>query len=242
VIGLVIASMAVVRLRVTRGVLGAYLFLAIAVLFLTFSRAGWVALVPTAAVFAVRASRRISLLISLSVVALAVAVIMTPGGRERITTDMSGGERPLIYRSALRAYLDNPVLGLGYGDRIVLKGYRERYMHPEARREHSGTHNIILQQAVETGTVGLIAFAALHLAALLGILRMYRRCTIPEVKWMLLWGVSTIVAFFTIGQLHTLYRERNLMLFWLVMGIMFALGKVYEIDDRQPKAADSPPA
>lgn len=229
-IGLTIACIGAARGVRPRIALGALLVAAISTLFVTYSRAGWLALPVTAGVFVARGSRRMLTVVLLVVLALGVGILVTPRGRGRITNDVLGGERLLIYRSAISAFADNPVLGLGYGDRTVLKAYGDRYRLPEARDLHSGTHNIFLQAAVETGGLGLLAFVGLHGSLFLTMMHFYRRCSDASLKWVLLWGPSVIVAFFTIGQLHTLYRERNLLLFWVAMGASFAMGKLAETE------------
>ena len=191
-------------------------------LFGTYSRAGWVAFIPAVSIYALMASRRGAVAIAASCVLLLVGALLTESGFQRLTTDFQGGERGLIYHSALNVFKDHPVLGAGYGDKIFLKAYKEKYKSPQATDDHSGAHNIFLQVAVESGILGLIAFTWLHLKAALAMIQAFRKTAQKRLRWIVLWGLSSLVAVFTIGQLHTLYRDRNIHIFWLVLGIVFA--------------------
>jgi putative inorganic carbon (hco3(-)) transporter len=240
---LILASLAICRAAIGRTLfkrigLFAFLLLVLYCLFATYSRAGWMAFVPTVMVYALKANRRGKIAIAAGCGLLLVGVFFTKSGFQRISTDFGGGERGLIYRSALNVFKDHPVLGAGYGDKIFLKVYREKYKSSEARDDHSGAHNIFLQVAVESGILGLIVFVWLHLKTAWSLIQAYRRTARDDLGWIVLWGLSSLVAVFTIGQLHTLYRDRNIGIFWLVMGIVFAAIQA-ERDNRWKASADS---
>jgi O-antigen ligase len=234
---LIVACFAMTKSKTWRAALGLFFLAALSHLFWTLSRAGWLALLPTMLVYSIACfsgklgiSRRYAIVPIAGVLILFGAVLARPRGYARITGGFIGDERLLIYRGGLKVFLAHPILGLGYGDEVFELSYgydddgkRIRYMPEEAKVAHSAAHNIFLQVAAETGAVGLVCFVLLHWLIFRGAWRAFRICQDPERCWLLLWGLSTFVAVFSIGQVHTLYRDRNLLIIWIVFGICHAL-------------------
>lgn len=207
---------------------GALFLLTAFTLLMTYSRAGWAAFVPTMLVYGYRLSGRGRLAVGAVAAALVAALLIVPSTRERLFSSITADERKFTYRAGLEAWAEHPWFGVGYGDDVYKAVYESTYMPTEAFAVHAATHNIFLQAAVETGTVGLVAFLALHAVIGWQIVVTYRRARDPVLRWLLLWGLSSLVAVFTIGQLHTLYRDRNLHILWVVFGLMFAIRRIVD--------------
>ncbi|MBN1868479.1 O-antigen ligase family protein [Candidatus Sumerlaeota bacterium] len=199
------------------------LFLAICALnlFWTGSRAGWVAFAAMLAVFGLKLRGKVLLILALAVGALVAGVLATPMGRARL--HVVGDERLWVYPSALAVVRDYPILGIGYGDVNFKKAYRERYRSDKARTVHSGTHNVFLQAAVETGLIGLVAFIALHLKIFAVGFRTFRTARDPWSQSLALACLAALTGVFAIGQLHTLYRDRNVHVLWMAIALLVIL-------------------
>lgn len=226
---LIVTVIAIVRSRKWKFIFGIFFILSLLNLFWSFSRAGWIAFLAAMAVFFIEASRKTQIAIIFSIVLLTMGIVFTNKGKERLTS-LVGDERLLIYNSAINVIYDYPITGVGYGDKNFLKIYKSKYKSEKAVVDHSGTHNIFLQVAVETGFIGLIAFILLHLKILLTMISLYRQHISDDLKWILLWGISSFVGVFTIGQLHTLYRDRNVFIFWIIVAVMMVIWKKVKED------------
>jgi O-antigen ligase len=95
-------------------------------------------------------------------------------GAQRFTQLNEGSalQRPAAFKAFARAWEDDPILGSGPG--TAWKPYLDHVRPAEIRvagRGFADTHNIFLEFAVTTGTVGLLAFIAL----LVLVLRRLRR-------------------------------------------------------------------
>ncbi len=242
---LIVACFAISKSKIWRAALGLFFLLALSNLFWTLSRAGWLTFVPTMLVYSLAcfigvfsAPRRYALVPIVLALVLFGIVLARPKGYDRLTEGFASDERVLIYRGGINAFLAHPILGLGYGDEVfeMTYGYTDgeeyiRYMPDEAKVVHSGAHNIFLQVAAETGIAGLICFLALHWHIARGAWKGFYGCQDRQKRWLLLWGMSAFVSVFAMGQFHTLYRDRNVLIFWIVFGIMSALRRQDNVDE-----------
>ncbi len=104
-------------------------------------------------------------------------------GVQRFTELNEGSalERPQAFKAFVRAWRDDPLLGSGPG--TAWKPYIMHVRPSEIRvagRGFADTHNIFLEFAVTTGTLGLLAFLAL-----LGLVLPRLRRAPPERAWAL---------------------------------------------------------
>lgn len=77
-----------------------------------------------------------------------------------VNSEQSVIERFLMWKSAINAIEDNPLMGVGFGNYEAQ--YQEKYMLDEAKERFQGhAHNVYLQFWAETGLLGLILFCAL---------------------------------------------------------------------------------
>lgn len=131
---------------------------------------------------------------------------------------------------AARMFLDHPVAGIG------LDNYPGRYQDYsqelliDSRSEERAPHNLYLEVAAETGTVGLLAFGAILWVVLRGILAARRSLAgaeLKEIRGMIDALTIALVGFLT-GSLflhatHTRY-------FWLLAAIALTLPRVAETE------------
>ena len=158
------------RKRDDRQTLAAWLILALAVEFLTFSRGGILALGVSLSAFCLiwfqqkspaLMSHWMSRIPKGAIIA-GLGVILVIGFiglgliQQRITTHGSGDQvRLSLWRSAVQMALDHPLLGVGpklYGR--ALRTYRDPAL---ARDQITTAHNLYLNTAAETGIIGLLA-------------------------------------------------------------------------------------
>ncbi len=174
--------------------LGATALLIAAILF-TYSRGAAVALlVVLALTAALRGVSRRQLLAAAAIALLALS-LAPHGFRERLSTlaqllpgaaaevtdpDSSFAKRRLVTQAAGAMYLDHPVLGVGAGNYPVrFDPYGARIGSAAALYDDPGEaqypHNLYLEVAAETGTVGLVLFVAILLVAFGSLARAWTR-------------------------------------------------------------------
>lgn len=213
-----------------KAVLAAILAIIILNLYWTFSRAGYAAFILAILVYFLKTPMKIRITIVIFILLGIAALFNSEKFRSRLT--LFGEERQLVYKSSFEILKDYPIIGVGYGDKNFYKLYKSKYKDTDATVNHSGTHNIFLQSAVETGIIGLIAFILLHLKIFIMYIKTYKTAYNDEIKWLCLWAISSFVGVFAIGQLHTLYRDRNVHIFWFIVAIMVS---IYQINYEQNK-------
>jgi len=147
----------------------------LASLLLTFRRGSYLGLLAGTIVLIGMRKARLLLLVPV-LVALAL-VLMPRAGRERALsiahpTDWTSQGRLSLWKSGAQAFRDRPVTGWGLQDGMALI---ERYKRADARFPAGHFHNNVVQIAVTTGTVGLLAYAAWMAIAGLGAFNAFRR-------------------------------------------------------------------
>lgn len=181
-LGLVLASLSPFLLAACRERLGVAVWLLaaamlVAVVLMAGARAAWLTLAIVLALSSLRLfGWRRTLYVGLAGLLLTVAAAMLSdrlGARlERTAEVLTGGESGLdhalsgrlpIWRAALRMYREHPVNGVG------VRGFRDAYAQhapsddPWLQDDHSGAfhaHQIVLEIASETGTLGLLIWLA----------------------------------------------------------------------------------
>jgi len=147
----------------------------LASLLLTFRRGSYLGLLAGAIVLVGLRKARLLLLVPV-LVALAL-VVMPRAGRERALsiahpTDATSQGRLSLWKSGAQAFRDRPVTGWGLQDGTALI---ERYKRPDAGFPAGHFHNNVVQIAVSTGSLGLLAYAAWMVIAGLGAFSAFRR-------------------------------------------------------------------
>ena len=142
---------------------------------LTFRRGSYLGLLAGTVVLVGMKKARLLLLVPV-LVALALAV-MPRAGRERALSianpvDWTSQGRLSLWKSGAAAFRDRPVTGWGLQDGTALI---ERYKRADARFPAGHFHNNVVQIAVSTGLLGLLAYTAWMIVAGLGAFGAFRR-------------------------------------------------------------------
>jgi putative inorganic carbon (hco3(-)) transporter len=191
---------------------------------LSFSRGGYLALAAVIFV-AVLFHRRRWLLLGLAIVALAALAIVPPI-RHRIvieTQNVYGNtvqSRIDLWSAAVTLIEHRPIFGAG------LAGFQERvtpyYTHLHTAANFIDPHNIVLNFWVETGLLGLIAFAWIMAAGFAVSWQGWRRQD-PGWSPYHLGVLLGLVAVLVHGMVDVPYFKNDLsLLFWTLIGITLA--------------------
>jgi putative inorganic carbon (HCO3(-)) transporter len=205
--------------------LAAAAFLAVtgAAVALSFSRAGWVTLAVVLVFVAFFHRRRYWVLGGVAVVAL--ASIAVPRVRRRVlvefdfsSPDNSVTKRFALWRSTLNLLRHDPIFGSGLsGFKSALEPYRD----PAYGESLIYPHNIVLNFWVETGLLGLVAFAWVLGVAVLQARRALGLGPWPRALSVGLLGL--VVAFVVHGLADVPYFKNDQALaFWAILGIQLA--------------------
>lgn len=204
-------------------------------LFVTQSRAGWLALVLGLAVFVLlRSGRYAVFFIVMGVVGLLLAPRILPASvmKHLLTAfdpkNTSNQYRISAWYGIWEMIKHNWVLGVGLGPDAFFRGY-EPFMLPTASVVHA--HNTAMEITAETGFLGIGA-------TLWGLLAVLRRTFVEGVKprnAMLIAAVAAALVGILFHSLvdHIWYNPKLLFAFWAVAG----LGMGLVLGDREDTAA-----
>lgn len=201
--------------------------------FVTFSRAGWVALlIGFICALLLRMRRRVFTLQAVNVILLLTLVVGIVGlvFADLIVVRLGnfGGTswafRKVTFRVALNAWSMKPLLGIGANSyQTSITPYIPDGLSPwSLERADSIAHNIVLLYGAEMGIVGVVALLALLFAVARLAWRVVRLddAYMSAVASGLLAG---IVALFVHSQLGWLFRyDPVFTLFWFVVGLLLA--------------------
>jgi putative inorganic carbon (HCO3(-)) transporter len=195
---------------------------------LTYSRAGWIALVLSVLVFGLLRDRKVLLL---GVLGLFVAVYFLPSSfMNRLSSIGNLGEsstmyRTFIWKSALYMLKDFWFSGVGLGTNAFSAVYNQFYMREGVFAFH--THNLYLQLWIETGILGLLSFLTVvfvNIKHALSALLQSRSIVIKAILASLLAGLS---GFLFHGLLeHSFYNLRILLLFWILLAFIMSISSM----------------
>lgn len=215
--------------------------MALLTLLLSGTRGGWLAFLGTAVVYALcdkAYRRRAFMAISSLLVALCVAAACSTVFQARLLTMtdpsfQSNNERLLMWQSAVDIIRDNPVLGVGMDQFVIV--YNTEYISPLAKERprdpsnpmtgHGHPHNNILKVFTEGGILGLSAFLLLHGYFLWRFVRLWRQELHPfpyGLMAVLIWTALQLegITDTNLNQVSIL-RE-----YWLLAGIALAAEEV----------------
>lgn len=207
----------------------------------TYSRGTAVALV--AALVTVTAMRWVKVRwLLLAVVAAMVVAVSTPGYADRLSsltgitgaTALEGSNnaadnavrgRTTEVLSALLAYADHPVLGVGPGVFPLVYPQYAAQVGIRPRLEEREAHNLFAGIAAETGTVGLVTFVLLLLRVLTALAEAARRWAgLDRTRMMMARGFfgAVLVYCYSGMFLHLSYVRY----FWLLIGLAAATARL----------------
>ena len=146
------------------------LVIAVAALLFNGARGAWLAAFLTTAVVAALAARhkkRYLVGLGLAVLLLGGVFTQIPAFQARLATltqptYQSNSERLLMWQSAVHAFQDHPVLGVGLGN--YAHAYQTQYISPAAKERRQGhAHSNVMQMLGERGALGAFAFCGMWL-------------------------------------------------------------------------------
>jgi O-antigen ligase len=229
------------RAKLLYGLAAAAIFVA---LVLTFSRGAWITAVVIGGVLFLfdRSFRRLTF--PLVVVGLIVAIILAPVYGERVRTRIldsaTVSTRFGLNRLALFMWVENPFIGVGYGNiRNLLVPYADRYGEKwmeEPVEWFSQTEVTYTQLLAETGVVGFSIYLSM-----LGIFfaACYRRVREggPSVWLAAAVGLGGLAfAFNGLGSGTTLVMVMATQAFWINVGLALRLSSMEEESDPAEEA------
>jgi O-antigen ligase len=212
--------------RVVRAGSAAFLLVAVPSMLLSFSRGGYLAMAAVAVGLALSHRRRIWLLAG--AVAAGVLVASIPPIFHRISVEFQnvGGTtffgragRLELWSATLQMLRHFPIFGAGlsgFADRVAPywnANHPERFIDP---------HNIVLNFWVETGVLGVVAFAWLLVAAFRESWHGWKK---SEAEWspIFLGVLLALVAIVVHGLVDVPYFKNDLSLeFWALVGVVAA--------------------
>jgi O-antigen ligase len=195
-------------------------------LFLTGTRAAWLALVVS--VFLIIFFKNRKLIPIFILLGIACFPLLPDQITKRIMTltklgnDSSSQYRIKIYKSVIPIIKDYWYSGLGLGNEVFANIYKKYY-----RFTGSGTiahsHNLFLQIWLEMGIMGVLSF-------LWFIIRMFKKSikaifgeADKAVKNVLVAGVASIAGALLMGMTdYVWFYPRGMFIFWAVIGIILA--------------------
>jgi O-antigen ligase len=189
----------------------------------SFSRAGWITLAVVLVFVAFFHRRRYRVLGGVAVVVLASLAVPRVRHRVLVEFDFSSPDNSLtkrfaLWRSTLNLLRHDPIFGSG------LSGFKravEPYRDPGYGESLIYPHNIVLNFWVETGLVGLVAFAWL-----LGVAVVQARRALALGPWPRALSVGLlglVVAFVVHGLADVPYFKNDQALaFWAILGVQLA--------------------
>lgn len=220
----------------TSNVFGVLTFLTTsAILFFTYSRTIWFAMLGTTAVGLLFISRQKALKLGLILcVTLGVSYLTnTFGFRDRLiytlnfSPESSQSSRMVAWKTSWHVFLDHPLFGVGLDE--INKYYPQQYeklnIDPVLGAGHA--HNQFLQLLAETGLVGFSALTTILIAGLFYFQRSFRKSKSLQNKAISLGAFLAIVALFLSSFTDTPIRiqeGRNYVL--LILGVSLGYMRV----------------
>jgi hypothetical protein len=185
--------------------------------YLAFARAALLAALAMGVLGTVWLFRGRALLAGALVLAMATAVVASPGWRARLVdapSNLSNGERHRAMAAGLRMIAQHPLLGVGFGNHkpSALADARETGVSEFLAND---SHDLWITTWAETGLLGVALTAAYHVSIAWALLRRSR-----EGSWMAAGAILSWVGFQLLGLVHYLpYHTGVYLSFGLVWGL-----------------------
>ncbi|MCL2500593.1 MAG: O-antigen ligase family protein [Defluviitaleaceae bacterium] len=218
-----IAAAVAVKCDKKRVILAGIIALSVAAFALTYSRAGYVALLAGVGVFVLMSTPR---LVPVAVVLLVPAVFFIPAGViERLLTlgtDSSSLYRFNIWRGAWDMLRDYWIRGIGMGPAAFTQTYAN-YYHGEAWRALHA-HNTFLDIFIHSGIGAIAAFLAYLFRLVKRGVSAHMASADKEYKVLIAAGIASLVVFvvFGIGE-YVWFYPRVMLVFWMTAGLTAAM-------------------
>jgi len=143
-------------------------------------------------------------------------------------------ERLQSYQSAFAIVGDYPLAGTGiYTTEAIYRKYRLHYL---GKRNFNYIHNIYFEVAVETGLIGLTAFALMLITVLKKCWAGIFRATDDSLRGLMIGFWMGFVGFAAHQMFDAvLYVGQMGLFFWIMMGLMASIGKIAPSEEEGPK-------
>lgn len=198
------------------------------VLFLTFSRSGWMGLIAGLIVLFVDKRKDIFksgvikyLLLCLLVIAMLILPFKSylfPYTELRLTEKASSGMHFFVMESAISMFLSNPLTGVGIGNFGATYG---RYFKPGF--EYYNPHSTYLALLSETGLFGFFLQMVIYYYVLKQIMLFKRKVKGYESEVL---GSGLLAGFVGLLMANIFYQNYTFQFFFVFMGLAFASGLV----------------
>jgi O-antigen ligase len=134
--------------------------------------------------------------------------------------DVTFQERLSMWRLGLEIYKEYPVTGCGF--KCLLKVRTDYPEHKEISRGYRTLHSNVVQLAIDTGTVGVLAWLFLWLSYFIAAGRRLNSDDDPANRWVVLASLSAVIALLTGGLFETnFYDSEVVMLTYFLMALPF---------------------
>ena len=134
--------------------------------------------------------------------------------------DVTFQERLSMWRLGLAIYKDYPVTGCGF--KCLMKVRADYPEHKDISRGYRTLHSNAVQLAVDTGTVGVLAWLFLWLSYFIAVGRRLTSDDDPANRWVVLASLSAVIAFLAGGLFETnFYDSEVVMLTYFLMALPF---------------------
>ncbi len=232
---LVIILLIVLKRKIYKVYLLIYLFLALPIFFLTFSRSAWIGMIVFLAIFSSQ-SKRFVLGVLLICTLLFSSMLMFEATRERLngfserTMFDSVYARTNIWRMSYKKFQEKPLLGYGTGSFSEVIN--------DAKESAGGTdnpHNDLVFFLIEEGIIGAVLFLSVTLSFYCHLFKTHikinKNIITPKEKekylnTLSLGIISLFIALTIISTVESYYEGNFLHLFiWSLLGAWFALAK-----------------
>lgn len=168
--------------------------LTVAVIILSGSRGGFLALLAIGIYFTLISNRKFTYALIAVALFIAISVMTPPETWSRLSTmwnpqsdyDRTAGDRTYVWKRALSTFANNPILGVGIGNFAVSDG------KAKGGGAWQTAHNSLIQLGVEVGAIGLYFFVMLTLGTFLRMRRIRKELESPEKPHSLLWLVKAV--------------------------------------------------
>jgi O-antigen ligase len=217
---------------------------------LTFSRGAALALGVVAIALLLRHPPRVRTVVAAGIVCLLAVPFLPPGYLERLGAlgqvgtietgvDPSIRGRTSELKAAWDMFTDHPVVGVGYGNYLVLYPAYARDAGIDVRSTERNAHNLYLATAAETGIAGLVALGAVFVGAFAALAAGRRR--FREMSDLRADGIGYAIGVSLIGYLITsVFLHMAFARFaWLMIGLALAFPSTAAAEDRARNSATS---
>ncbi|MDP8219455.1 MAG: O-antigen ligase family protein [Candidatus Theseobacter exili] len=201
-------------------------------LILSNSWGAWIGLFSGISVLLILSSkfcRSFRLRFSLSIIVIVLfAIMLVPAIRNSLQKQIAQDIRPLIWESAVRMCMDNPMIGVGPGRFFeMFPSYRspEYFRHIKSVSGTRHAHSEFIELASETGVMGLLAFILLVIYVIYnGIKTLFNEDISKDKKLLLAGMISGITGLLVHNTIDVNLRfTSSAVPFWFCLGMIAGL-------------------